>query len=313
MVFGCSGQDGALISRSLLRKNYEVIGTSRSNEPNKAILKALKIDKEIRIIKNDLNNIHQTRTLIDEIKPNCIYNFSAQSSVGRSFSYPLETQLSIVNATSTLLEACRLIDYDGSVFFAGSSEMYGDSKSAINYNSKIDLRSPYAAAKYQSYLLVKTYRELYKLKAFTGILFNHESPWRNENFISHKIILGAIECSRNKSHKVRLGNINISRDWGWANEYIEAIQIISNAEGSKDYVICTGKLTSLKEFINIAFSSFDLNWQDHIILDKSLIRSKDIMRSWGDPSQLKADLNWEAKVHVGEIIENLIQSEISNL
>tara|TARA_Y100000766_G_C18831402_1_gene568247 strand:+ start:117 stop:1073 length:957 start_codon:yes stop_codon:yes gene_type:complete len=313
LIFGCTGQDGSYLTKSLLKQGKTVVGVSRAKTINKSKHARLGIKDEINIIRIKPNNVDAIARILEKEKPDEIYNLGAQSSVGKSFFDPIDTTESIINGTLSILEVSKKLNYEGRLFFAGSSEIFGETPASADVNHIQNPKSPYAIAKQASYNLVKLYREAYKLNCVTGILFNHESPLRDKNFVTQKIITGALKCSIDRSFKFTLGNINIARDWGWAEEYVEAIQEINRAKRIKDHVICTGQLTTLKEIIEIAFGKFDLNWQDHIILDKNLIRSKDIMRSCGDPSRLKADLNWEAKVHVGEIIENLIQSEISNL
>ena len=145
------------------------------------------------------------------------------------------------------------------------------------------------------------------------MLFNHESPFRNKDFVTQKIISGALECSHNNNHKVKLGNLDISRDWGWAEEYVEGMQIINRTKKKKDYIICTGRLTSLKDFIRITFQKLDLDWENYIISDPKVFRKKDIKQSHGDPQAMEKELNWKAKVHVEEIIEKLINFRLDNI
>ena len=310
LVLGCSGQDGTLLSRSLLRQNYEVIGTSRkikkdkiSQIPNHSILG---IEKDIRTIKCDITNFNEVSYLIEKYQPNEIYNLAAQSSVGKSFEYPQETFKSIVDVTLNLLEVCRQIDFKGNLFFAGSSEIFGHTKSGANIKHKQQPVSPYGIAKQTSFNLVKLYRNLYDLKCITGVLFNHESPLRSKNFVTQKIITEALLCQKNKSHKLKLGNINIERDWGWAEEFVEGYQLMNRSLHLKDQILCTGKSTKLKKFVRIVFKKLDLNWRDYVVVDSDFFRKGEIQKSYGDPNQIKNDLNWEAKISLETIIEKLI-------
>ena len=310
LVIGSRGQDGALISKALLSKNYQVIGLAKERKGPSETQIQLGIEKDIIEIQADITDFENINYLISKYLPDEIYNLAAQSSVGKSFFSPKETIESIVNGTTNILEVTKQLDYKGRIFFAGSSEVFGETLKPATINHSQCPKSPYAIAKQTSFNLVKFYREVYGLQCVTGVLFNHESPYRSNEFVTQKIILGAIKCSNNKSHKINLGNIDIARDWGWAEEYMEAIQLINNSKIIKDQIICTGKLTSLKKFIEITFNKLDLNWQDHIKSNKKLFRDTDILISYGNPKQLKMDLKWEAKIKIEEMIEKLIQSKV---
>ena len=316
LVIGCSGQDGALLCLSLLKQGHEVIGTSRNIEdrklPTRANHSILGIENDIRIENCDLKNFKEVDKLIEKYKPVEIYNLAAQSSVGKSYTHPQETLGSIINITLNILELARQIKYEGNIFFAGSSEIFGNTNTPATLEHKQKPSSPYAIAKQTSFNLVKMYRELHKLKCVTGILFNHESPLRSENFVTQKIITQALLCSKNKSHKLRLGNINVERDWGWAEEYVEGIQLINRSLHLKDQIVCTGKLTKLEEFIQIVFETLNLNWENHVTSDKKLFRKNEIVKSYGDPRQMKNDLNWEAKVDLITIIQKLIHFKLNS-
>tara|TARA_Y100001968_G_scaffold112514_1_gene101963 strand:+ start:930 stop:1886 length:957 start_codon:yes stop_codon:yes gene_type:complete len=312
LIFGCSGQDGALLSCSLLNKGYEVIGLTRSGTENLKNLAQLGIEQAIRINKGDIKDIRSITNSIEKFNPSIIYNLAAQSSVGKSFIFPVETIESITNGTINLLEAARKIDYQGPIFFAGSSEIYGNTKRKATIDSAQRPRSPYGISKQASYNLVKMYREIHNLNCMTGVLFSHESQLRDNEFVTQKVISGAVNSSKDKSSKIHLGNLNFSRDWGWAEEYVEGIQIIANAKKIDDHIICTGVLTKFTDFINIAYKKFNLNWQDHIIQDKKMIRKKDICQSFGDPKPLEEQLNWKACIFIEEIIEKLIENKLKD-
>ena len=316
LVLGCSGQDGALLSLSLLKQNYEVIGTARKIDNNK-LLKIdnhliLGIEKDIKVVNCDITNSHEICNLIEKYKPNEVYNLAAQSSVGKSFAYPQETLKSIVEVTLNLLEVCRKINYDGNLFFAGSSEIFGHTNSRATIKHKQKPVSPYGIAKQTSLNLVKLYRDMHNLNCITGILFNHESPLRSKNFVTQKIISEALLCNQNKSHKLKLGNIDIERDWGWAEEFVDGFQLMNRALNLKDQILCTGKATKLKTFVNIVFKKLNLNWRDHVVIDPDYFRKSEIKKSYGDPHQIKNDLNWEAKVNLETIIEKLIESNLKS-
>ena len=309
MVFGCTGQDGSLICNSLLQKGYEVIGVSRNNHPNYKYLEKLRINKsfEIKNISAE-NNLLAIQKLIEFQEPVEIYNLSAQSSVGLSFEEPYITIKSIYNQTLILLEAARITNFKGNIFFAGSSEIFGETKIGADiYHSRNPL-SPYAHAKEASFNLVSQYRNIYDINCATGVLFNHESTLRTDKFVVPKIIKGAKKSMEDKNYKLVLGNLDISRDWGWAQEYVEAMQIITRAVVKKDYVVCTGKLTPLKTIIKKAFQKVDRNWQDHVVVNVNSKRSIDISQSYGNPYHLKNDLGWENEKNIDDIINLLLNS-----
>ena len=309
IVIGCSGQDGSYMVKSLLLKGYEVIGTSRSKKILHSNHKALGISNQFLVHQVDNLNSSQISDLIVTEKPSEIYNLAAQSSVGKSFLEPLTTEQSIVEASEVLLSNCIKHDFNGRIFFAGSSEIYGLTEQPAKIDSTFNPQNPYANAKLKSMNLVKKYRKEYGIKAVTGVLFPHESPLRTKQFVTRKIIDAAKSCNLDKSLKIEFGNLNISRDWGWAEEYVEAMYLINNRKSEvKDHIVCTGILTSLETFIDKAFKYFNLNWKDHIIINKKYFRSTDIAKSFGDPTQILNDLQWESKKDIDNIIKNLINS-----
>ena len=312
LVFGCTGQDGSYLCKSLLMKGFRVIGTSRRRNPISKRLNALEIKDEIHLISCDLQNQEDIKTIINKYKPVEIYNLSAQSSVGVSFKEPAKTHESIVIATLNILESCRETNFKGNVFCAGSSEIFGSTKKPADLRTNVDLRSPYATAKYQSFLITKMYREIYKLNCVTGILFNHESPLRDDKFVIKKIINQSIQIKNGIKEKLILGDINIKRDWGCAQEYIEAIQLINRSELNKDYIVCTGESNSLKFIIEKAFQFLGLNWKNHVKISKDLYRSKEIENSFGNPSELYNDLGWKAETKINELIQILINYELKS-
>tara|TARA_X000000368_G_scaffold116511_1_gene90870 strand:+ start:591 stop:1544 length:954 start_codon:yes stop_codon:yes gene_type:complete len=310
IVLGCTGQDGSYLCKSLLDQGFDVVGTTTKKYPNLERLSTLKITDKFKVLYCDLEDFDQIKKIINKINPIEIYNLSAQSSVGSSFKKPIETHKSIVNATLNILEACRELNFKGNIFFAGSSEIFGSTKIPANLNSPIDLRSPYATAKYQSFLISKMYRKIYQLNCVTGILFNHESPLRDEKFVIKKIINKSIKIKKGSKEKLILGDITIKRDWGYAKEYVEAFQLINRSELNRDYLICTGKSHSLQTIIEKIFNKLNLDWTDHVEVRRDLYRSNEIESSLGDPKQIYKDLGWKSKIHIDELIQKLLDDEI---
>ena len=248
LILGSTGQDGSLIAKSLLQKGHEVIGVTRRAPQKFENFKKLGIENDINTIECDIKSFSALSKIIEKYNPSRIFNLGCQSSVGRSFSEPRETVESILNVSLNILEIGRKLDYQGRIFFAGSSEMFGNIQDKADVYSSQEPNSPYAIAKQASFNLVKMYREIHDLKCMTGVLFNHESNLRPPTFVTKKIIKAAIEINQNKRKKLEIGNIDIIRDWGWAPEYINAIQLIAESKIVKDHVICTGHAISLKTF-----------------------------------------------------------------
>jgi len=308
LVLGCLGQDGSLLSQSLLRKGYKVTGLARSVDKDHSNLEKLGIEKEVNLVIGNVENYDLLEKLILDSEPYEIYNLAAQSAVGKSFIEPLRTFNSVAKGTLNILEIARKTNFEGRIFFAGSSEIFGNTKEPADLNYPQDAKSPYAIAKQTSLNLVRMYRDLYNINCCTGILFNHESSLRSSTFVTQKIIKAAKDIERDKTKKIELGNINIIRDWGWANEYVEAMQFITNAVEINDQIICTGEGHSLKEYISKVFSHFNMNWQDHIVINKNLYRPADIAISVGNPQKLYEDLGWKAKVKFDILIEKMINN-----
>ncbi len=313
LIFGCRGQDGYLLSKSLIQQGLLVYGSHRTKIDISNNLSELGIDAQIKFISVDIGIYKDVFEAIKKSSADEIYCLAAQSSVGDSFKYPSETIRSNTLGTLNILEACRELNYQGRIFFAGSSEIFGHQISQLSVNSNVKPQSPYAISKYASQNLVTLYRESYGLKAMTGILFNHESQYRHKKFITQKIIRGAIRSHIDRNHKIKVGNIDIERDWGWAEEYVEAMQLITRADKISDYVICTGKKTSLKSFIKTVYEKINLDWEEHVQIDKNLYRPNDIKISWGNPDKLFNELGWKASIFVEEIVDKLIEAHKEKL
>tara|TARA_Y100001968_G_scaffold333684_1_gene398363 strand:- start:866 stop:1786 length:921 start_codon:yes stop_codon:yes gene_type:complete len=303
------GQDGSLLCKSLLKKGTNVIGIAKDSRNDRNHLK-IGIQGEIQIFQNDVCDFRSIEKIILQFTPTHIFNLAGQSSVGKSFQEPFITYKSIVEGTLNLLEICKRNQYPGKLFFAGSSEIFGETNTAADIEHSTKPVSPYGQAKETSFNLVKMYRELYALQCVTGILFNHESNLRSQQFVTQKIIQGAIETHKNKTHKISLGNLKIARDWGCAEEYVEAMQYILNSNKIKDQIICTGELTTLEKFTEIAYKHFDLNWKDHVEKNPQIMRAAEIMKSYGNPSGIYQDHGWKAKIKIKSLIKKLILNHL---
>ncbi len=305
LICGISGQDGAYLSEFLLKKGYNVFGTSRDAEicPFNN-LKTLGIRDMIQVESVALNDFRSVLQTISKIQPYEIYNLSGQSSVGLSFQQPVETLESISIGTLNLLEVIRFLKKPIRLYNACSSECFGDTKNKpATELTAFNPRSPYAVAKAAAFWQVANYREAYDIFACSGILFNHESPLRPERFVTQKIISTACRIANGSKETLELGNIDIQRDWGWAPEYVEAMWLMLQKNEPDDYIIATGETNSLQEFVNIAFRKVGLYWKNHVTLNPSLLRPADLKISKANPLKAAKDLNWQARYKMVDVIE----------
>lgn len=310
LVFGSNGQDGSFICKSLLEKKYKVIGVSRSKKHLSNNHELLGIQKNIIYKVSNINDYKKVADIIETYQPDEIYNLAAQSSVGKSFRDPQETIEGIINGTLNLLETTRRIEYSGRIFFAGSSEMFGNTENGADINHPHHPINPYAIGKQTSFNLVKLYREIYNLKCMTGVLFNHESSLRPKSFVTQKIINAAKNISKGNITILKLGNLKVIRDWGWAPEYVEAIQLIAKAKVIKDHVICTGEANSLEKFVETVFKYFNLDWRKYTEIDNSLLRPNEIKKSYGNPQPLLQELGWKATMKLDSIIDYMVKTNL---
>ena len=311
LICGISGQDGPYLAKYLLEKGYKVIGTSRDAASNSfRNLHRLDIFNDVEVKSASLNDFRSIIQVLNTSKPDEIYNLSGQSSVGLSFEQPVETFSSVTIGTINLLEAVRILNPDIKIYSASTCECFGDTKgNAADENTPFSPRSPYAVAKAAAHWYVANYRESYNIFACSGIMFNHESVLRPDRFVTQKIISSAKKIADGKQKTLELGNIEIERDWGWAPEYVEAMYLMMQQPTATDYVIASGVKRSLVDFVEIAFSYFDLDYKKYLKINDSYKRPTDIAISYGNPAKAKKDLDWEARTGLKEIISILIEDK----
>ncbi|QWD44497.1 GDP-mannose 4,6-dehydratase [Polynucleobacter paneuropaeus] len=310
LICGVTGQDGSYLAQLLLSKNYKVIGTSRDAEASTfSNLDKLGIKSQLTLTSMSLNDFRSVLQVITKYEPVEIYNLAGQTSVGLSFSQPVETMESISAGVLNLLEAVRFTNKKIRIYNAGSGEAFGDTGTeAANEETAFRPRSPYAVAKAAGFWQVANYREAYDLFACTGLLFNHESPLRPQRFVTQKIINGAKEISAGNMKSMVLGNLDITRDWGWAPEYVEAMWKMLQTPGADDYVIATGTSYSLEQFVEKVFAPYDLDWKKYVQVDKSFFRPLDIHISKANPAKANEKLGWQATTTLEKIIERMASS-----
>jgi GDPmannose 4,6-dehydratase len=272
-------------------------------------LEYLGIRDRVELKSTALNDFRSVLQILSKTRPDEVYNLAGQTSVGLSFEQPVETLESIAVGTLNILEAIRFIGEPVKFYNAASSEVFGDTKgAAADESTAFSPRSPYAVAKATAFWEVANYREAYGLYACSGILFNHDSPLRPERFVTQKIVASACRIAAGKQDKLHLGNIDIQRDWGWAEDYVEAMYLMLQQSQPDDYVIATGESYKLAEFIEIAFRQVNLDWQDYVISDKELCRPTDIAISRGKPQKAWEKLGWVAKHKIADIVTMMIQA-----
>jgi GDPmannose 4,6-dehydratase len=313
LICGISGQDGAYLAKLLLERGYEVIGTSRDAQvarfDNLARLGVLNRAKLESMSAVDFRSVFE---VLRKWMPQEVYNLSGQSSVGLSFEQPVETFNSIVNGTVNLLEAIRFLGEPIRFYNASSSECFGDVTGDVaNERTPFQPRSPYGTAKAAAHWVVSNYREGYGLFACNGILFNHESPLRPGRFVTKKIVNAAARIAKGSKEKLSLGNLKVRRDWGWAPEYVDAMRRMLQQETPDDYVVATGRLSSLEEFVAAVFSAVDLEWHEHVVSDPALMRPTDLAGFAGDASRAAEQLDWRASITMPGVAVALVRAEMS--
>jgi GDPmannose 4,6-dehydratase len=279
LITGVTGQDGSYLAEFLINKNYKIIGTSRNPHLTNVAHKYLNIDKQIELIEMDLLDLSSIMRSIEKYKPDELYNFASQSSVGLSFEQPIGTLEFNIISVANILEAIKMVNPKIKFYHASSSEMFGKvgrKELPIKENSVFQPVSPYAISKAASHWITKNYREAYGIFSVCGILFNHESILRKKNFVTKKIINSAILIKEGKLKELQLGNLNIYRDWGYAPKYIEAMWQMLNADSPEDYIICSGEANSLRDFVNLTFQYLDLDVNKYLKINESLYRPVDL-------------------------------------
>jgi GDPmannose 4,6-dehydratase len=309
LIIGVSGQDGAYLAKLLLERGYEVHGTSRDHEVSSfRNLQRLGIKNRVQLTSMVTSDFRSVLTALQKADADEIYNLAGQTSVGMSFAYPVETFDSILIGTMNLLECIRLLKHPVKFYNAGSSEVFGNTPAPATEQTPYHPRSPYATAKAAAHYAVTNYREAYGLFACTGILFNHESPLRPERFVTSKIVSTAVRIAGGSGEKLKLGKIDIYRDWGWAPDYVDAMWRILQQPEPDDYVVATGEERSLQDFVAETFRQVGLDWKDHVESDPALFRPSDIERSCGNAAKAHAKLGWQAQHKFTDIIRLLVES-----
>jgi len=297
VITGVTGQDGSYLAELLLSKNYKVVGVKRRT----SVINTANIDHfydhpNFKLVYGNLNDVGSMYRILNEFKPDEVYNLAAQSHVRTSFEVPEETVDSVAMGTMRLLEACRNSLKSVRFYQASSSEIYGDNLDPMkNENTRMTPASPYAAAKLFSHHIVRNYREGYGMHASSGILFNHESPRRGETFVTRKITRAAARIKLGKQSTISLGNLSAKRDWGFAGDYVEAMWLMLQQDAPDDYVIATGESHTVQEFLEVVFKLADLDYRKFLKIDPRLYRPHEVPFLQGDASKARRTLGWSPR------------------
>ena len=311
LIAGITGQDGSYLSELLLSKGYKVHGIVRRSS-NCNLFRINHILDDITLHFGDLSDSLSLIKIINEVKPDEIYNLAAQSQVYVGFYIPEYT--SNINGLGSirLLESIKLVNRDIKFFKAISSEIFGDTEDCPQTEStKLNPKNPYGISKLYAYEITKSYRNIYGIFACNGILYNHESPRRSENFVTRKITKAIAKIVTKEQNELLLGNIDDKRDWGYAKDYVEAMYLMLQQNSPGDYIISTGETHSVRDFLDIAFGVVNLDWHKYVKIDKKLIRPLDKRTIYqGDNSKAKKFLNWRPKTSFNELVRLMVETDL---
>ena len=315
-ITGVTGQDGYYLAKLLLEKGYEVHGIIRrssnfNTDRLDSLISEYGEDDTLKLYYSDLLDASSLNNLINSIEPDEIYNLAAQSHVAVSFKNPLYSAQTSVIGPITLLEAVKNSKKEIKYYQASSSEMFGGvDESSLNENSKFIPKSPYAVGKVFAHEITKVYRESYGLFAVNGILFNHESPFRGETFVTRKITRAVGRINNGLQNKLTLGNLDAYRDWGFAGDYVYGMYLMMQHSMPDDWVLATGETHSVREFAELAFKEIGLNYEDYVVTDSRYQRPNEVNHLLGDPSKAKSELGWELKTSFSDLVKLMVEQDI---
>tara|TARA_R100000697_G_scaffold31124_2_gene41779 strand:+ start:1514 stop:2491 length:978 start_codon:yes stop_codon:yes gene_type:complete len=312
LITGINGQDGSYLSEFLLNKGYTIWGILKRNSvaENQTARIPDDVFKKLNLVYGDLTDLSSIISVIQKCNPDEIYNLAAQSHVRISFDQPIYTSQVTGLGTLNLLEAVRLTDPKIKIYQASSSEMFGNNIDSDGYqreSTPMDPVSPYGCAKVFSYNICRNYRNSYDMFISNGILFNHESPRRGINFVTNKVAKEAVKIKLGLSNKLKLGNLNASRDWGHAKDYVEAMWLMLQHNKPDDFVCSTGISHTVKDLVKYVFSSLELNWEEYVSIDGKYLRPEELKHLKGDCSKIKKVLSWNPKYSFEDMMDEMIE------
>lgn len=315
LITGIAGQDGSYLSELLISKGYDVHGIVRRNsipENQDSRIKGMGITTHY----GDLLDPYSLSRILQEVNPDEVYNLGAQSHVRISFDVPSFTIQTNALGVLNMLEAVRQFNSKIKFYQASSSEMFGNSVDEDGYQRKttpMNPTSPYGCAKVMGYNLVRHYRAAYDMHACNGILFNHESPRRGTNFVTNKIVKGAVEIKKGLRDSLALGNLNASRDWGHSKDYVRAMHMLLNHEEASDWTVATGESRTIRDMCRVTFEALDLNYEDYVTVDPKYFRPQELDFLRGDSSEIREKLGWEPEYTFESMVQEMVEHHYNML
>jgi GDPmannose 4,6-dehydratase len=314
LITGITGQDGAYLAQLLLSKGYEVHGLARRSstaDVNTTRLKWLGIENDVRIVDGNLTDLSGLARTMRDVKPDEVYNLAAQSFVKSSWQQPILTGNVTGIGVTNVLEALRLESPGARFYQASSSEMYGLIQEPMqSETTPFHPRSPYAVAKLYGHWITINYRESFGLHASSGILFNHESPLRGIEFVTRKVTDAMARIKKGLAKELRLGNIDAKRDWGHSKDYVRAMWLMVQQDQPDDYVVATGRTTTVRDMCRIAFEHVGLEIDHHLVIDPNLFRPAEVEILLGNPAKAKQKLGWEATISLEDMIREMVDTDL---
>jgi GDPmannose 4,6-dehydratase len=315
LITGVTGQDGAYLSKLLLEKGYEVYGLLRRSASADVIdgrLRWLGIGGQIRMLDGDLLDLSSVLRILRKVKPDEVYNLGAQSFVKTSWTQPILTGQVTALGVSVMLEAVRLEVPEARFYQASSSEMYGLIQEPMqSERTPFYPRSPYAVAKLYGHWMTVNYRESFGLHASSGILFNHESPLRGIEFVTRKVTDGAARIKLGLAKTLSMGNLDAARDWGHARDYVRAMHLMLQQEIPDDYVVATGRTTSIRDMCALAFRHVGLDYADYVTIDPAFLRPAEVEVLLGNAGKAQAKLGWKPEISLEEMIAEMVEADLA--
>jgi GDPmannose 4,6-dehydratase len=311
LITGITGQDGSYLAEFLLEKGYRVIGMVRRTSTIN-FDRIRHIQDKVEIVQGDLLDQVSMLDILQEWRPHEVYNLAAQSFVPTSWKQPVLTGEFTALGVTRLLDAVRLVDPNIRFYQASSSEMFGKVREVPQKETTpFYPRSPYGVAKVYGHWITVNYRESYSLFACSGILFNHESPRRGLEFVTHKVTDAVARIKLGLANELRLGNLDAQRDWGYAGDYVRAMWLMLQRPEPTDYVVATGETHSVRDLCEVAFGHVGLDWRDHVVVDERFLRPAEVDQLVGDPTKAREELGWEPTVSFEELIRMMVDADLN--
>lgn len=315
LITGITGQDGAYIAKLLLDKGYKVFGLhARRASDTLWRLRELDVLDRVELIEGDLTDLSSMIRAMNKSQANEVYNLGAQSFVATSWEQPILTGYVTGLGALNMMEAIRLTNQKARFYQASTSEMFGKIQESMQSEATpFYPRSPYGVAKLYAHWMTVNYRESFDMHCSSGILFNHESPLRGIEFVTRKVTDAVARIKQGKQKELRLGNIDAKRDWGHAADYVEAMWLMLQQDVPDDYVVATGRTTTVRDMCKIAFSHVGLNYEDFVVIDPKFYRPAEVEVLLGNPAKAKAKLGWEAKISLEEMITTMVDADMKRV